>query len=187
MISWTTGAHKRRESAAPARGGIGMIPSGYRRDAWGRGLISARFRPSKGRSSIVLAMLGACPLARGSARSAVPRQAAPLTATARADEARSAGTRSASCRASAGVRPASGGPNQERRRGERLANRLASGWVKQERPRRGRPRRGGRRHRSRGSHRAMWVAPSSIGCSSLTRRQRTQFGPNSGAAILRFR
>ena len=26
-------------------------------------------------------------------------------------------------------------------------------------------------HRSRGSHRIMWVAPSSAGCSSLTRRQ----------------
>ena len=32
----------------------------------------------------------------------------------------------------------------------------------------------------RGSQRAMWVAPSSAGFSSLTRRQRTQFGPNSG-------
>ena len=42
------------------------------------------------------------------------------------------------------------------------------------------------RQRSRGSHRAMWVAPSSPGFSSLTRRQRTQFGPNSGAAIFRF-
>ena len=39
---------------------------------------------------------------------------------------------------------------------------------------------------SRGSQRAMWVAPSSAGFSSLTRRQRTQFGPNSGEPILRL-
>jgi hypothetical protein len=39
---------------------------------------------------------------------------------------------------------------------------------------------GCRRQRSRGSHSTMWVAPSSAGCSSLTRRQRSQFGPNSG-------
>jgi hypothetical protein len=36
------------------------------------------------------------------------------------------------------------------------------------------------RYRSRGSHKTMWVEPSSASCSSLTRRQRTQFGPNSG-------
>ena len=41
--------------------------------------------------------------------------------------------------------------------------------------------------RSRGSHSAMWVAPSSAGCSSLTRRQRTHWGPNSGQPILRLR
>lgn len=45
----------------------------------------------------------------------------------------------------------------------------------------------GRDQRSRGSHRARWEVPSSIGVSSLTRRARTQLGPNSGAAILRFR
>jgi hypothetical protein len=43
------------------------------------------------------------------------------------------------------------------------------------------------RYRSRGSQSAMWVEPSSAGCSSLTRRQRTQFGPNSGAPSLRLR
>jgi len=42
------------------------------------------------------------------------------------------------------------------------------------------------RQRSRGSHSTMWVAPSSAGRSSLTRRQRSQFAPNSGAASLRF-
>lgn len=45
----------------------------------------------------------------------------------------------------------------------------------------------GRDQRSRGSHRARCEVPSSIGVSSLTRRARTQLGPNSGAAILRFR
>lgn len=58
----------------------------------------------------------------------------------------------------------------------------------QKEPRHVDPRRGlSGRYRSRGSHRAMWVAPSSAGRSSLTSRARTQFGPNSGAPILRFR
>ena len=39
---------------------------------------------------------------------------------------------------------------------------------------------------SRGSQRTMWVVPSSAGVSRLTRRQRSQLGPNSGAPILRF-
>ena len=39
---------------------------------------------------------------------------------------------------------------------------------------------------SRGSQRTMWVVPSSAGVSRLTRRQRSQLGPNSGAPILRL-
>ena len=91
-----------------------MIPSGCRRDARGRGLISAGFLPSKGGSSIVLAMLGRVPLARGSARSAVPRQAAPLTATARADETERRRDEERLARKARVSRPASGGPNKER-------------------------------------------------------------------------
>ena len=159
------------------------------------------------------------PLARGSARSPVPRQTAPLTATPRTDQVEIAGTRSARpAQKTRGFvlppagRTRSGGgesscqlanrrqfPETARidagdsrrcpadRAAEGSSDRHRPGWVKQGKPRRGRPRRGRRRYRSRGSHKAMWVAPSSIGCSSLTRRQRTQFGPNSGAAILRFR
>jgi hypothetical protein len=39
---------------------------------------------------------------------------------------------------------------------------------------------------SRGSQRTMWVVPSSAGVSRLTRRRRSQLGPNSGAPILRL-
>jgi hypothetical protein len=70
--------------------------------------------------------------------------------------------------------------------GHSSCNSVASfAWIGKEAPPR-LPATGRRRQRSRGSHRAMWVVPSSPACSSLTRRQRTQFGPNSGAAILRF-
>ena len=60
----------------------------------------------------------------------------------------------------------------------------AAGLSEERKPRRSDPRRGSGDYWSRGSQRAMWVAPSSAGCSSLTRRQRTQFGPSSGAADL---